>query len=267
LIEKDLRLETVVSSLFDENCYLLARHGSPDCLVIDPGLEPDKIIARLEAMKLQPAAVLLTHGHADHIGGNTAIKQRWPQCPILIGADDAPKLTDPRQNLSADFGLPLVSPPADRTLVDGQRLELAGLALQVRAIAGHSRGQVVYLLEDHQPPIVFAGDVIFAGSIGRTDTGRPPPWGKSGAAIRSWAKAAGSHSGRWLFALPINTYTSGQMRKKPGVRAPVQSASISFRRSKRMPQPGRWGNTTRPRSSRTPTAASSASSTAPSRSA
>jgi len=169
LIEKDLRLETVVSSLFDENCYLLARHGSPDCLVIDPGLEPDKIIARLEAMKLQPAAVLLTHGHADHIGGNTAIKQRWPQCPILIGADDAPKLTDPRQNLSADFGLPLVSPPADRTLVDGQRLELAGLALQVRAIAGHSRGQVVYLLEDHQPPIVFAGDVIFAGSIGRTD--------------------------------------------------------------------------------------------------
>lgn len=164
-----IRLETVVSALFEENCYLLARDAGPECLVIDPGLEPDQILARLEALAWDPAAVLLTHGHTDHIGGNAAIKQRWPNCPIIIGAEDAPKLTDPRQNLSADFGLPLVSPPADRTVADGERIALAGFAIEVRAIAGHSRGQVVYVLEEHQPPLVFCGDVIFAGSIGRTD--------------------------------------------------------------------------------------------------
>ncbi len=163
-----IRLETVVSALFEENCYLLARDAGPECLVIDPGLEPDRILARLEALDWEPAAVLLTHGHTDHIGGNTAIKQRWPQCPIIIGAEDAPKLTNPRLNLSADFGLPLVSPPADRTVSDGERIALAGFEIEVRAIGGHSRGQVVYVL-DEQPPLAFCGDVIFAGSIGRTD--------------------------------------------------------------------------------------------------
>jgi len=169
LAQPDIRLESVVSALFEENCYLLGREGQSECLVIDPGLEPERIIARLEDLSLQPAAVLLTHGHADHIGGNAAIKQRWPDCPIIIGVEDAPKLTDPQQNLSADFGVPLVSPPADRTVADGERIELAGFQLQVRAIPGHSRGQVVYLLDDHQPALVFCGDVIFAGSIGRTD--------------------------------------------------------------------------------------------------
>ena len=87
----------------------------------------------------------------------------------MIGAADAGKLTDPWQNLSASFGVPLVSPAADVTVKDDDTYEAAGFELQVRAIPGHTAGHVVYLWEGVEPPMVFVGDVIFAGSIGRTD--------------------------------------------------------------------------------------------------
>ena len=142
---------------------------STDCLIVDPGFEPEKIIDYLERRGLIPAAILITHAHSDHIAGNEAIKNRWPECQLAIGAAEAPKLIDPRLNLSAMFGLNLVSPPADVTLEDGEFYTAAGIGLQVRAIPGHSSGHVVYLIEDCDPMMVFVGDVIFAGSIGRTD--------------------------------------------------------------------------------------------------
>ena len=87
----------------------------------------------------------------------------------MIGVDDAPKLGDPWLNLSAGFGTPLVSPPADVMVKDGETYEAAGFEWQVRSIPGHTAGHVVYLWEGQEPPVVFVGDVIFAGSIGRTD--------------------------------------------------------------------------------------------------
>jgi glyoxylase-like metal-dependent hydrolase (beta-lactamase superfamily II) len=88
---------------------------------------------------------------------------------LVIGVGDAPKLTDPWLNLSAGFGTPLVSPAADATVKDGDTYEAAGFEWQVRNIPGHTAGHVVYLWEGEEPPVVFVGDVIFAGSIGRTD--------------------------------------------------------------------------------------------------
>ena len=137
--------------------------------MIDPGLEPEKILGHLDDHGLVPAAILNTHGHSDHIGGNEALKDRWPVCPLVIGSGDAAKLTDPQLNLSAVFGAELRSVPADVTVEDGDVFSAAGIDLTVRAIPGHSTGHVVYLCEDHDPPIVFVGDVIFAGSVGRTD--------------------------------------------------------------------------------------------------
>ncbi len=164
-----LRLQRIISAGFGENSYLLWRPGRSDCLVVDPGLEPEKILADLDENHLTPAAILLTHGHADHIAGNAALKRLWPDCRLLIGAGDAAKLTDPDLNLSADFGMPLVSPPADATVADGEVVTAAGIALEVRAVPGHSPGHVVYLCRDQEPMLVFVGDVIFAGGIGRTD--------------------------------------------------------------------------------------------------
>jgi glyoxylase-like metal-dependent hydrolase (beta-lactamase superfamily II) len=127
------------------------------------------VIDWIDERELTPVAILLTHGHSDHIAGNAALRERWPSLPILIGREDAAKLTDPTGNLSAAFGLALVSPPADRRLDDGDVLELAGFSLTVIAIPGHSCGHVVFRTDDTSPRLVFGGDVLFLEGIGRTD--------------------------------------------------------------------------------------------------
>jgi glyoxylase-like metal-dependent hydrolase (beta-lactamase superfamily II) len=163
-----LQVETLVSMPFQENTYVVWLEGRADALVIDPGLEPGLILGCLQDHGLTPAAILCTHGHADHIGGNEALKRAFPAAPLLIGRGDAVMLTDAVANLSAVFGEPLTSPPADRTLAEGDVLELAGLTLEVLEVPGHSPGHVVFLRRG-SPAVVFGGDVLFRGSVGRYD--------------------------------------------------------------------------------------------------
>jgi hydroxyacylglutathione hydrolase len=141
----------------------------------------------------EPVAILNTHGHADHIAGNAALKDQFPRCPLVIGAGDADKLTDPVGNLSANYGVPLVSPPADRTVGEGDVLDLAGVRWTVRETPGHSRGHVVFISRELAPILVLGGDVLFAGSVGRTDFPDGDP-----------AELVGSIRGK-LFTLPDET--------------------------------------------------------------
>jgi hydroxyacylglutathione hydrolase len=163
-----LQIHTLVSMPFGENTYIVWRAGRTDVLVIDPGLQPDLILAFLEQQGLRPAAILNTHGHVDHIGGNEALKAAYPEAPLIIGTHDEPLLSDPNTNLSALFGMPVVSPPADRLVLEGDALELAGIALEVREIPGHSPGHIVFV-HRAAPVVVFGGDVLFRGGVGRTD--------------------------------------------------------------------------------------------------
>ncbi|HMP04258.1 MAG TPA: MBL fold metallo-hydrolase [Gemmatales bacterium] len=163
----DLQVQAIESMPFAENTYIAYLPGRQDCVVIDPGLEPDLILSFLAEAGLNVAAILNTHGHADHIGGNAALKEAYPDAPLIIGAGDAAMLTDPWENLSAVFGTPITSPPADRTLQEGEVLEMAGQRWQVLGIPGHSPGHIVF--RDLDRPVVFGGDVLFAGSVGRTD--------------------------------------------------------------------------------------------------
>src|SRR5437016_5147650 len=132
-----LQIQTIVSQPFDENTYVVWQPPRTDALVIDPGLEPDLILDSLREQGLTPAAILNTHGHADHIAGNAAVKAAFPDAPLLIGAGDAPMLSDADLNLSAPFGMPVTSPPAERLLREGDVVEAAGIRLDVLEIPGH----------------------------------------------------------------------------------------------------------------------------------
>jgi hydroxyacylglutathione hydrolase len=164
-----LEVLTLVSRPFDENSYVAWRSGQNQCILIDPGFEPDLITAAVERYHLVPAAILNTHGHSDHIAGNAALKAQWPNCPLVIGEHETDKLIDPMQNLSGLFGMSLLSPPAERTVADGEQYSVAGFEFLVREIPGHSSGHVVFISTGDTPNFVFGGDVLFAGSIGRTD--------------------------------------------------------------------------------------------------
>jgi glyoxylase-like metal-dependent hydrolase (beta-lactamase superfamily II) len=165
-----IHIQTIVSMPYAENTYVVRLDGRPECLIIDPGMEPDLIDDALSRAGAVPAAILNTHGHVDHIAGNARMKAAYPDAPLVIGSGDAPMLTDPMLNLSA-FGLgqPVVSPPADRTVEEGEVLDYAGITLEVLHIPGHSPGHVVFVCRQFSPIIVLGGDVLFAGGIGRTD--------------------------------------------------------------------------------------------------
>jgi len=167
--KSELQIGRVVSPPFDENTYIAHLTGRNDCIVFDPGFEPQAIIGYLEDHSLTPGALVCTHGHGDHIAGNEALKQRWPACPLVIGGGDAEKLTNPELNFSASFGITLISPPADRLLREGDTFSAAGLELDVLEAPGHSIGHIVLVCRQVEPWRVFGGDVLFAGSVGRTD--------------------------------------------------------------------------------------------------
>lgn len=154
---------------FAENTYVLRYADRDDAVVIDPGLEPELILQCLAENGLRPSVILNTHGHADHIAGNAALKDAFPEAPLVIGKHDEPLLTDTMANMSAPFGFEITSPPADRTVREGDQLEFAGMTFDVLDIPGHSPGHVVYVLRDEPVTRVFGGDVLFQGSIGRTD--------------------------------------------------------------------------------------------------
>ena len=164
-----LRIETIVAAPFAQNAYVVWRPGSPEALVFDPGFDPESLIDILSSESLKPVAIVNTHGHADHIAGNATMLARFPGIPLIIGRNEAHLLTDPQTNLSAHYGLPIISPKADVLVDDNQRIELAGIEFLVKEIPGHSPGSVVFIADGESPPIVFVGDVIFAGSVGRCD--------------------------------------------------------------------------------------------------
>ena len=171
----DLDFEMIVSAPFGQNAYVVWIQGRSEAVVVDPGFDVQSIERVLRQRQLELAAILNTHGHCDHIAGNARLKLLHPHVPLVIGRNEAGLLTDPQLNLSESFGIPITSPPADRLVEDGQLLELAGMTFEVREIPGHSPGSVVYILRMTDPPVVLGGDVLFAGSVGRTDLGGDGP--------------------------------------------------------------------------------------------
>ena len=157
------------------NCYVVAAGPGEPCLIVDPGQDSiDGVHDILREHRLAPAAVLLTHGHIDHVWSVAPLSAEFG-IPALIHADDRYRLADPagssvvaaREQLMAmtKNSLELTEPSEVLILSDQQPLDLAGIGLVVRHAPGHTEGSVVFELDE----VMFSGDVLFAGSIGRTD--------------------------------------------------------------------------------------------------
>jgi glyoxylase-like metal-dependent hydrolase (beta-lactamase superfamily II) len=161
-----IRIETFVAAGFAENAYLAWREGEGTAVAIDPGGEADAMADTLASHELQLAAILLTHAHLDHIEG-VARLVRGTGGPIYLHPADRP-FYDHAQVQAEQFGVRIDEPPpVDHGLADGDVLELAGLAIEVRHVPGHSPGHVIFYIAEAGS--AFVGDVVFQGSIGRTD--------------------------------------------------------------------------------------------------
>jgi hydroxyacylglutathione hydrolase len=172
---------------FAANCFLVAPERGAECVIIDPGEDAGPGIADIVAEhRLKPVAVLLTHGHIDHVWSVA------PVCgargiPAYIHPDDRALLSDPARGLPLGAGqqlfggLEFTEPDDVRELTDGTVLNLAGLEITVNHAPGHTPGSVVF---HSDPAVMFSGDLLFAGSIGRTDL----PGGDTAAMMDSLAR-------------------------------------------------------------------------------
>jgi len=152
------------------NCVLIGDPGAGVLAVIDPGDEAERIVARIQASGLEPVMILHTHGHLDHAGGTADLLRRLGGgVPVGLHRDELEVYGSIRAQ-GVVFGFAVEdAPPPTLWLEHGQELELGALRLEVRHAPGHSPGGVVFVVHGALEDLVIVGDVLFAGSIGRTD--------------------------------------------------------------------------------------------------
>jgi glyoxylase-like metal-dependent hydrolase (beta-lactamase superfamily II) len=164
-MDTPLDIQTYSLGPLETNCHVLLHEDL--CWVVDPGMWAKPMVDALREQSLTPHVILLTHGHGDHIGGVEFLKQQFPAVELYCPAADAMMLTSPEKNLSATFLMGIVSPTADRLLQPGETLRMGSLPFEVLDTSGHTNGGVSYYCP--QAGVVFTGDALFAGSIGRCD--------------------------------------------------------------------------------------------------
>ena len=174
---KKLDLQKCIVGSVSTNCYLLKNKETGEMLIIDPGDCADRIEQKILEMQGRPAAILLTHGHFDHILAAEELKNKY-SIPIYACEKEEKTLQDPGINLTA-YHMHGYTLNADVYLTDLQVVELAGFSVQMSETPGHTVGSCCYYLKEEG--VLFSGDTVFCGSVGRTDF----PEGSTSAIVNS----------------------------------------------------------------------------------
>ncbi|MEI8081649.1 MAG: MBL fold metallo-hydrolase [Actinomycetes bacterium] len=163
-----MRITRLVLGPLETNCWVVGDDLGGPAVVIDPAEDVDRIVAEVGERSVE--AVILTHGHFDHLGAVTALLAQT-HAPLLVHHHDALTITTAAGTGGAAFGFSATSPPADRLLSDGDQVDFGSLQLTVLHTPGHTPGGICLFAEGDagEAPQLFSGDTLFAGSVGRTD--------------------------------------------------------------------------------------------------
>lgn len=160
-----IMIRSVTVSECYTNCYICMNKDTKEGFIVDPGDDELKISVNVSRLEMTPKAILLTHGHFDHIGAVNQLKERY-NIPVIVGTKEEKVLTDSRMNLSSMFGEP-VKVNGDKFLEDGENFQVAGFDIQYILTPGHTPGSGCFYIEEEQ--VLFSGDTLFQASRGRTD--------------------------------------------------------------------------------------------------
>jgi hydroxyacylglutathione hydrolase len=157
-------LERIIVGDLETNCYIFGSSREKEVAIIDPGGSPELILSVLYGLTAQVRYIINTHGHVDHISANRQLKRRTG-ADICIHRSDSEMLIDARKNFSDLLAVPITSPPADRFLDEGDVISVGERELKILHTPGHSPGGISLVSDG----LVFTGDTLFAGAIGRWD--------------------------------------------------------------------------------------------------
>ena len=172
-----LKVEQLVLGPVSTNCYFALNQETKELLIIDPADQPERIFQKVAQMERTPVAVLLTHGHFDHISAAEAVRDRY-DIPVYACPLETEMLWEPSVNMTQYYGRP-VSMKADKMPSDLEVFEAAGFKVQMIFTPGHTKGSCCYYFKDED--VLFSGDTLFHGSVGRTDF----PGGSSAQIVES----------------------------------------------------------------------------------
>ena len=161
------KMSSVTTGMVATNCFSIINEETKEAIMIDASGNPKYLLEDIKAADAKPVAILLTHAHFDHVDAVNMIRSEYPDIEVYIGKNDESLLTDPTLNLSMSFMGDPVSVKADKTVIDGQEIELIGIKIKCIEVPGHTIGGMCYYMPEQG--CIFDGDTLFHGSVGRSD--------------------------------------------------------------------------------------------------